>query len=428
MPNVSNFGTSTDNAVVQGTVTDRQMVIPDVPPQGLLSVGPRVSFNFIKEPWSEQTSYTFYDVVRDIAGKSYVAIKPLVPAGTPLTDGSYWFFWSDPDAQVEELRNRIQTYETRIAANESAINKANTKIVDINNRIDDLTSGYMVVFGDSFSTSTPDASTAPLWHEILGKKLGLTVKNYAVGGAGFLVEGNTFDTQLATAKTELSELADSVKRVYIYGGWNDVYAQVNGGVLYDKINQFISSVMEFFANAETVLVGPNTFVNSQAVVANQITLTQAAYIFSTAAAYNAIKYIDLHTLGLGNTTFFMQGSNEHPNAYGERMIAAAISQESENYYSPDIVLSDIFTGATGNAIFNIHNFTLTGSINLHTNGSEVTIKLPYKIFSKANLIFAITANGQVVSMQRDILDKNCIYISRNFTTNTDYSIYFNADI
>ena len=30
MPNVSNFGTQTDNAVVQGTVTDRAMVIPDV--------------------------------------------------------------------------------------------------------------------------------------------------------------------------------------------------------------------------------------------------------------------------------------------------------------------------------------------------------------------------------------------------------------
>lgn len=33
MPNVSSFGAQTDNAVVSGTVTDRQMIIPDVPPQ-----------------------------------------------------------------------------------------------------------------------------------------------------------------------------------------------------------------------------------------------------------------------------------------------------------------------------------------------------------------------------------------------------------
>jgi hypothetical protein len=35
MPNVSSFGAQTDNSVVQGTVTDRAMVIPDVPPQDL---------------------------------------------------------------------------------------------------------------------------------------------------------------------------------------------------------------------------------------------------------------------------------------------------------------------------------------------------------------------------------------------------------
>lgn len=114
MPNVSNFGTSTDNAVVQGTVTDRQMVIPDVPPQGLMSVGPRVSFNFIKEPWSEQTSYAFYDVVKDANGNSYVAMKPTVPAGTALSDGNYWFKWSEPNAQIENLYRIVEAYDEKI--------------------------------------------------------------------------------------------------------------------------------------------------------------------------------------------------------------------------------------------------------------------------------------------------------------------------
>ena len=121
MPNVSNFGAQTDNAVVSGTVTDRQMVIPDIPPQGLMSVGPRVTLNCIKEPWSALNSYVYFDVVRDVAGSSYIAIKPLVPAGTELTDEDYWFKWSDPNAQLNELEQIVKLYDGRISQNASAI-------------------------------------------------------------------------------------------------------------------------------------------------------------------------------------------------------------------------------------------------------------------------------------------------------------------
>lgn len=121
MPNVSSFGAQTDNAVVSGTVTDRQIVIPDVPPQGLMSVGPRFTPNYIKEPWSALNSYVYFDVVRDVAGSSYIAIKPLVPAGTELTNEDYWFKWSDPDARLNELEQIVKLYDARISQNASAI-------------------------------------------------------------------------------------------------------------------------------------------------------------------------------------------------------------------------------------------------------------------------------------------------------------------
>lgn len=123
MPNVSSFGAQTDNAVVQGTVTDRHMIIPEVPPQGLMSVGPRQTPNFIKEPWNDKTSYVYYDVVKDSAGASYVATKPVIPAGTPLTDEVYWFKWSDPNAQLNELNEIVKLYEGRITALEDYIKK-----------------------------------------------------------------------------------------------------------------------------------------------------------------------------------------------------------------------------------------------------------------------------------------------------------------
>ena len=121
MPNVSNFGAQTDNAVVSGTVTDRQMVIPDVPPQGLMSVGPRVTPNFITEPWNKLNSYNFLDVVKDGAGASYIAIKPVVPTDTELTDEEFWFKWSDPDARLNELEGVVRLYDERISRNASAI-------------------------------------------------------------------------------------------------------------------------------------------------------------------------------------------------------------------------------------------------------------------------------------------------------------------
>ena len=121
MPNVSSFGAQTDNAIVSGTVTDRQMVIPDIPPQGLMSVGPRVTPNFIKEPWNKANSYNFFDVVKGSAGTSYIAIKPVVPTDTELTDEEFWFKWRDPDVQLNELEEVVKLYDGRISRNASAI-------------------------------------------------------------------------------------------------------------------------------------------------------------------------------------------------------------------------------------------------------------------------------------------------------------------
>lgn len=122
MPNVSNFGAQTDNAVVQGTVTDRAMVIPDIPPQGLMSVGPRVTPHFVKPSlWSALTTYHFFDAVHDAAGASYVAIKPEVPAGTELTNEDYWFLWADPNSQFADLSELVKTFNGRITQNTADI-------------------------------------------------------------------------------------------------------------------------------------------------------------------------------------------------------------------------------------------------------------------------------------------------------------------
>lgn len=129
MPNVSSFGAQTDNSVVQGTVTDRAMVIPDIPPQGLMSVGPRVTPNFVKpREWNDRTTYHFFDAVKDGSGNAYVATKPVVPAGTQLSDENYWFLWAGPDTRIDELNEIVKTYNQRITQNTTDIAQNTTDI------------------------------------------------------------------------------------------------------------------------------------------------------------------------------------------------------------------------------------------------------------------------------------------------------------
>lgn len=162
MPNISSFGAQTDNSVVQGTVTDRAMVIPDIPPQGLMSVGPRVTPHFVKPSlWSALTTYHFFDAVHDAAGASYVAIKPEVPAGTELTDEGYWFLWADPNSQFADLSELVKTYNGRITQNTSDIGalktSTETKFTELDEKIqlntgdiNKLKTHKILVMGDSW--------------------------------------------------------------------------------------------------------------------------------------------------------------------------------------------------------------------------------------------------------------------------------------
>lgn len=120
MPNTTSFSAETPGARVDGTITDRQITIPNIPPSGLMAIGNRTSFNFIKEAHNPASEYHYYDVVRS-EGSAYIAIKPTVPKNTQLTDDNYWFHWSEPNAQYNELYDIVQTFNARIAAMEKTV-------------------------------------------------------------------------------------------------------------------------------------------------------------------------------------------------------------------------------------------------------------------------------------------------------------------
>ena len=375
MPNVSSFGTQTDNAIISGTVTDRRMVIPEVPPQGLMSVGPRQSPNYIKEPWNAQTSYVFYDVVKDGAGASYVATKPVVPAGTELTDEEFWFKWSDPDAQLNELQEIVKTYNARIAQNASAITAevarataAEDSKAPTNHASEETVYGVgnAVNYGhvkladeDSPMTSDANAGIAATPKTVNDVKEAIDVKlnkigtavdsngnaitkvlligdsycdpaypyyafikntwwykictNLAKSGAGFSNQDNSFLMQLQKAPQE------SYSHVIVFGGNNDYTASQGQfhqykSALYTAMLNFIKAAKEKFPNAQVIIAGPNMDPGETKSYApeNWKFLLQSA-ITDTPSCNT--QYVDFPA-GVAQSYFanFTSTSNFHPSA------------------------------------------------------------------------------------------------------------------
>ena len=287
MPNVSSFGAQTDNAVVSGTVTDRQMIIPGIPPQGLMSVGPRVTPNFVKpREWNAQTTYHFFDAVRDPAGNAYVATKPVVPAGTPLMNEDYWFLWADPDTRFDDLNETVKTFNQRITQNTSDIatkapinhaseetvygignslnyghlklatddtpmtSDANAGVAATPKMINDATEKIMIVIGDSYSDASYVGSN--VWCNNVAKQLGMSVKNYAKSGCGFTRNvQKKFQDLIELAISEIAEI-EKVKLIICYGGVNDSEIFLNEK---SAVIKFINTAKKAFPSAAIIMAG-----------------------------------------------------------------------------------------------------------------------------------------------------------------------------
>lgn len=365
MPNVSSFGAQTDNSVVQGTVTDRAMVIPDIPPQGLMSVGPRVTPHFVKPSlWSALTTYHFFDAVHDAAGASYVAIKPEVPAGTELTDEDYWFLWADPNSQFADLSELVKTYNGRITQNTADIatkapnnhaseditygvgNAANYGHVRLATDDTPLTSGanegiavtpkvlktfaskaidfsntVVVAFGDSITHGygLPNPTT-DCWPAKLCAQLNSTLYNYAIDGANFSSGG--IANQVTTAGNDSKFDNSSVGLVLFGAGINDHGKDETS--IRKGINAAVSKAKSFFPNAKIYAL-PVLCASKPLDAINQ---GDGQYLHSISAQYviNAFCDIgDVYTFSRAYTWLQTDDKyahdNVHPNALGAETIA-----------------------------------------------------------------------------------------------------------
>ena len=395
MPNVSSFGAQTDNATVQGTITDRAMAIPDVPPSGLMSVGPRVTPHFVKPSlWSALTTYHFFDAVHDAAGASYVAIKPEVPAGTELTNEGYWFLWADPNSQFADLSELVKTFNGRISQNTEAIvtnknatdkalktkapnnhaseettygvgNEVNYGHVrlatedtpltsDANNGIavtpafvaDVKSNPKAIIIGDSYSTEY----TSTNWWKLMCKALGVEPHCYAVGGAGFAITDNLFSSQATKA---INDALKNVKYVFVYGGINDMANSKSASGILSGCNTVLKTLKTAYPNAIYYVMGVNTWKNMYTRDTN--TTFDVCNALRSSAEANGAFYINTTFACFARDAWFInpgEPGQNHPTADGQTVIYEVMAN-----------------AMTGNAISNgnklIANFTLNDHINAY---------------------------------------------------------------
>lgn len=349
MPNVSNFGAQTDNAVVQGTVTDRAMVNPDIPPQGLMSVGPRVTPHFVKPSlWSALTTYHFFDAVHDATGASYVAIKPEVPAGTELTDEGYWFLWADPNSQFTDLSELVKTFNGRIAQNtanivaetsrakqaESALDeKIKTTSDTLDGKINSMKS-HVLLIGNSYTVGFDSTS------EQNSLRYNLTdlfdeVECYGESAAGFVKHyadshDKSFSEMLTIWARDHADIAPKITHVIFNVAVGDSYALVKIGEnnykskLVSQMEECKTKISTLFKNAKRVGV---MYMDSLYRTTRKFSDTNGAEYYvnleDMCELYNILKYYTMNQINfefygwcgwnIANTTYMNNTDNIHPS-------------------------------------------------------------------------------------------------------------------
>ena len=284
--------------------------LPDTP-QGVMAVGPRVTFHFV-EDYNQANSYDYYDVV-NVDGTSYIAIKA-VPANTPVTDADYWVKWNDPNAQVQLLQDAVDNYNTRLTAVETTTSKvANSKTV-------------MLAFGDSFGDQTGE------WPDLVSTALDLELSNYCIGGDTWPFTNGLNNAVSEWASKDKTEIAFAIA----YGGINEtVFGPMATAT---KIETFITNFNTAFPNVPLYIIPLNNCnpyntthpdawfdtVNSQPWVMGQLRTADGDFILIEGGPF--------FNTGAQN---LWQSDLLHPNAAGSRTIAnnilAAIKGNSTNY-------------------------------------------------------------------------------------------------
>lgn len=222
------------------------------------------------------------------------------------------------------LKNKINKNTQDISKNTQDISVINTTISNYQ-----YNSGYMVTFGDSYADSTTAQNTWPYWlHQYIPT---LTLKNYAVSGAGFNVDTRTFINQINNANTDSTLDKSKVKLAVLAGGRNDILNYNNAKT---KIQECVNRMITIFPNAQ-ILIVPMLYDDGYVPAESReklAGLTRGAELITNHTPNaETLKFAYIWLKGETNSV----GSDGiHPNQLGAQTIAKYIYNGAYRNYTP----------------------------------------------------------------------------------------------
>ena len=236
------------------------------------------------------------------------------------------------------LKNKISKNSQDISKNSQNISAINATISNYQ-----YNSGYMVTFGDSYADATTPQNTWPYWlHQYIPT---LTLKNYAVSGAGFNVDTRTFINQINTAYTDKTLDKNQVKLAVLAGGRNDILNYNNAKT---KIQECVNQMITIFPNAQ-ILIVPMLYDDNYVPADTReklagLTVGAEAITNHTPNA-ETLKFAYIWLKGETN---YVGSDSIHPNQLGAQTIAKYIYDGAYRNYTPrQEIYKTNFGGATG---------------------------------------------------------------------------------
>ena len=114
-----------------------------------------------------------------------------------------------------QLKTKINNTAETAQNNKTQITAINNYI-SVNEMFNMRGDSIMVTFGDSYASPTDDTS----WAVQTANKLGWTLKNYAIGGAGYIEPNTTYQSEFNSARQDTTYAHEKVSLVIIGGSRN----------------------------------------------------------------------------------------------------------------------------------------------------------------------------------------------------------------
>lgn len=220
--------------------------------------------------WNKETAYEPLTIVYN-AGNSYTS-RQTVPAGIDITNNDFWALTGNYNAQIEQYRNEVATFDGRITANADAIsaettarenavsaettareqadNEISEKVTQNTDTLKQITKKKtLLVFGDSWASD----AVANTWMGIYANIRHLNYKTYAVNGAGFVASAtpeNLISAQVQIAKDDSAINKEDVIEIIVVGGVNDYRNNAAGNTAGSEVVNVMNDLMEMYPNAE----------------------------------------------------------------------------------------------------------------------------------------------------------------------------------